>query len=97
MATFSGKGILVHPTSAPSFLLAVAIGAIGWLLIATRTGLPVSTTHSLAGALVGTAVVSAGSHGIVWTEIGRRIALPLVASPLMSLILLVAVLPLVRP
>jgi PiT family inorganic phosphate transporter len=97
VATFSGKGILVHPTSAPSFLLAVAIGAIGWLLIATRTGLPVSTTHSLAGALIGAAVVSAGSQGIVWTAIGGKIALPLVASPLMSLILLVAVLPLVQP
>lgn len=97
LATFSGKGILRQPTSAPAFLLAVAFGAIVWLAIATRTGLPVSTTHSLAGALVGAALVSAGPHGIVWTAMGGKIALPLVASPLMSLILLIAVLPLVQP
>lgn len=97
VATFSGKGILVHPTSAPPFLLAVAIGAIGWLLIATRSGLPVSTTHSIAGALIGAAVVNAGWGGIVWSAIAAKIALPLAASPLMSFILLIAVLPLVRP
>lgn len=97
VATFSGKGILVHPSSAPSFLLAVAIGAIGWLLVATGSGLPVSTTHSIAGALIGAAIVSAGSHQIMWTAIGAKIVLPLAASPLMSFILLIAVLPLVQP
>jgi PiT family inorganic phosphate transporter len=97
VATFSGKDILVQPASAASFLLAVAIGAIGWLSIATWTGLPVSTTHSLAGALAGAAIVSAGVHGVVWTAIGGKIALPLIASPLISLILLIAVLPLVQP
>ncbi len=97
VATFSGKGLLVHPTPAPSFLLAVAIGAIGWLTIATITGLPVSTTHSLAGALAGAAVITAGWNGILWKAMAGKIALPLLASPLMSLILLMAVLPLIRP
>lgn len=97
VATFSGKGLLTTPTSAPPFLLAVAAGAIGWLIIATRTGLPVSTTHSLAGALVGAALVSGGSHAILWGALTRKIALPLLASPLMSLVLLFAILPSLRP
>src|SRR5687768_1594430 len=42
VATFSGKGLLVVPVTAPLFLLAVACGAVGWLIIATRTSLPVS-------------------------------------------------------
>lgn len=97
VATFSGKGILVDPIAAPSFLPAVAIGAIGWLAIATITGLPVSTTHSLAGALAGAAVVSAGWNGVLWKAMAGKIALPLLASPLMALLLLMGVLPLMRP
>src|SRR6266542_2370781 len=97
VATFSGKGILAHPTSAPAFLVAVAAGAIGWLVIATRTGLPVSTTHSLAGALVGAALVGGGWGGVMWSALAKKIALPLLASPLMSLALLLVVLPLLRP
>src|SRR5689334_12160181 len=58
-ATFSGKGLLRVPIASPAFLLAVAIVAIGWLLIATFTGMPVSTTHALAGALCGAGIVSA--------------------------------------
>ncbi|TMC55544.1 MAG: hypothetical protein E6J20_00325 [Chloroflexi bacterium] len=54
VAVFSGKGLL-DATPGTHFLVSVAVGAIGWLIIATRTGLPVSTTHSLVGR-------SAGAH-----------------------------------
>jgi inorganic phosphate transporter, PiT family len=93
VSTFSGKGILVRPLTTPAFLLAIAIGAIGWLLIATLTGLPVSTTHSIAGALIGAAVLQSGVHGVMWNALAVKIALPLVASPVMALVLLVVVLP----
>jgi inorganic phosphate transporter, PiT family len=97
VATFSGRGILTESATSPSFLLAVAAGAIGWLIIATRTGLPVSTTHSMAGALGGAAIVGSGTHGILWTALAGKIALPLVASPFLALVLLMIVLPLLRP
>lgn len=97
VATFSGKGILVQREISSTFLLSTAIGAIGWLIVATRTGLPVSTTHSIAGALAGTAVMEAGMHGVIWKALAAKIALPLVASPLMALILVLIVLPLLRP
>jgi PiT family inorganic phosphate transporter len=97
VATFSGQGILVRPSPAPAFLLAIGIGAIMWLVIATRTGLPVSTTHSLAGALVGATMVIEGPDGIIWTALTTRILLPLLASPIVSVILLMAIVPLMRP
>ncbi|MBA2484982.1 MAG: inorganic phosphate transporter, partial [Nitrospira sp.] len=46
---------LIQPGIAtpPALALAIFIGSMGWVLIASRTGLPVSTTHALTGALVG--------------------------------------------
>lgn len=97
LATFGGNGILTEGATAPWFLVAVAAGAIGWLVIATATGLPVSTTHSLAGALIGAALVNAGPAGIAWRAVGAKFALPLLASPLLSLVILATIFPLVRP
>lgn len=97
VSTFNGKGLLARPQTSHAFLLAVACGAVAWLLVATRTGLPVSTTHSLAGALVGTALVAVGSGGIAWKAIVAKVALPLLVSPAIALILLMALLPLLRP
>ncbi len=95
VAVFSGKGLLATPPVGPGFLVAVTCGAIGWLLIATRTGLPVSTTHALVGGLVGTGLVAAGIGGVSWGAVARRVALPLATSPLVSLALMLAVFPLV--
>ena len=60
-----GSGLLgagVTPTFAAS--VAAIAGASAWVLLATRTGLPVSTTHAIVGAVVGTALVAYGAHGI---------------------------------
>lgn len=61
--TFSAKG-LVPPqlAAAHAFLAAAALGAMGTVLLATRLGLPVSTTHALTGTLVGAGLVAAGRH-----------------------------------
>lgn len=87
VAAFSGKGLLVQPTSDPHFLVAVAIGAILWLAFASATGLPVSTTHALTGALFGAGIYAAGAGGLKWAALGEKFALPLLASPVMSLLL----------
>lgn len=97
IATFSGKGILTHPSTSPAFLLSIACGATLWLIVATLTGLPVSTTHSLAGALVGAALMQSGAASVLWGSLARKIALPLAVSPLVSLLLVLAVSPLLRP
>jgi PiT family inorganic phosphate transporter len=97
VATFSGKGLLANPSSRSGFLLAVACGAIAWLVIATLTGLPVSTTHALTGALCGAGIMAAGVGGVVWTGVARKVALPLALSPLLSLGLMLILAPAVVP
>ncbi|HYL22676.1 MAG TPA: anion permease [Gemmatimonadales bacterium] len=95
VAVFSGKGLLATPASASAFLGAIAAGAIGWLIVATRTGLPVSTTHALVGGLVGTALAAQGVAGVNWGGVIRKTALPLAMSPVLALVLMVAVFPLI--
>ncbi len=62
------------------------LGASIWIFIATWKGLPVSTTHSIVGALVGTGLISGGSSIIHWGKIWGIIA-SWVISPLFSAIL----------
>lgn len=87
VAVFSGGGVLTAATSGPTFSVSVAIGAGVWLTIATRAGLPVSTTHALVGGLVGAGAVAAGFGGVAWGTVAHKVALPLAVSPLLSLAL----------
>ncbi len=96
VAVFSGRGMLVRETADPAFLAAVAVGALAWLIIATRTGLPVSTTHALVGGLVGSGIAAAGIAGVRWEAVAAKAALPLALSPLVSLALMLAVFPVIR-
>ena len=87
VATF-GTGLLAAGTTPDlSAALATILGAAAWVLIATCTGLPVSTTHALVGALAGVGAVAYGPHGVRWNALGAKVALPLVLSPLVSLVL----------
>jgi inorganic phosphate transporter, PiT family len=96
VATFSGKGFLDHPVTGPAFLASVATGACAWVFFASRTGLPVSTTHAIAGALAGAAIVKEGAALLHWSHFGYRVALPLALSPVLSIALIYAVFPLLR-
>lgn len=93
VAVFSGKGLLATPPG-PEFLVAVAAGAVGWLIVATRTALPVSTTHGLVGGLVGAALAAGGAQGVDWAGVMTRTAVPLALSPVLSLLLMLALFPL---
>lgn len=94
VATFNGASLLASGSGSEPFILAVAAGAIGWLVVATRTGLPVSTTHSLIGALVGAAILEGGMGGVLWPAVMGKAAMPLLLSPLLSIALMLALLPL---
>lgn len=72
------------------FFVAVLAGAFGWVLFATRTGLPVSTTHAITGALVGAGLVAFGNAAVQWSFLGAKFAVPLAVSPLLSLAIVYA-------
>ena len=81
---FSGKGLVPDEIVAlPAFALAVGAGAASAVLIATRVGLPISTTHALVGGLVGAGLAS-GVGGVDFAVLGSAFFLPLLLSPFVS-------------
>src|SRR3989338_737597 len=82
--TFSGKGLVPQSiATAPEFLTAVAIGAAITVMVATITGFPISTTHSLTGALVGAGCVAVGSQ-VNFAVLVSAFFLPLLLSPVIA-------------
>lgn len=63
-AAFAGKGDLLAVGMTAS-LLAAGI----WLLLASWLGWPVSTTHSIVGAVIGFAWVGVGSDAVAWGKV----------------------------
>jgi PiT family inorganic phosphate transporter len=61
-------------------MLAALLAAGTWLLIASRNGWPVSTTHSIVGAIVGFAAVGIGVDAVQWGKVGT-IVMSWVVSP----------------
>ena len=64
-------------------MLAALLSAGTWLLIASRKGWPVSTTHSIVGAIVGFAAVGIGVDAVQWSKVGT-IVMSWVVSPVTS-------------
>jgi PiT family inorganic phosphate transporter len=64
-------------------MLAALAAAGTWLLIASRKGWPVSTTHSIVGAIVGFAAVGIGIEAVQWGQVGT-IVMSWVVSPVMA-------------
>ena len=62
-------------------MLASLLAAAIWLLIASSKGWPVSTTHSIVGAIVGFAAVGIGIDAVQWGKVGT-IVMSWVVSPL---------------
>ena len=94
--TFRGKGLVPDAVTArPAFLLAVSLGAALTVMVATRTGMPVSTTHALTGGLVGAGLVAAPGE-VRFEALGGSFVLPLLLSPVVAILLTVLVYPLFR-
>ncbi|HKL51880.1 MAG TPA: inorganic phosphate transporter [Wenzhouxiangellaceae bacterium] len=52
-------------------MLASLLAAGTWLLIASKYGWPVSTTHSIVGAVTGFAVAALGMNAVQWPQLGK--------------------------
>ena len=65
-----------------SSLLAAAI----WVTISTWKEMPISTTHSVVGALVGFGLIAGGTSSVIWEKVGSVVA-SWVLSPVVGCIL----------
>jgi PiT family inorganic phosphate transporter len=91
---FSGAHLVAQAVlGQPEFLSAAALGAAATVLIATRLAAPISTTHALAGALVGSGVAAAGPGQVNFAALGAGIALPLAVAPLLAMALTLGIHP----
>ena len=64
-------------------MLASLLAAGIWLLVASKFGWPVSTTHSIVGAIVGFAAVGIGVEAVHWSKVGT-IVMSWVISPALA-------------
>lgn len=64
-------------------MLSALLAAGIWLLVASRKGWPVSTTHSIVGAVVGFAAVGIGFDAVHWNKVGG-IVLSWVVTPVIA-------------
>ena len=76
-----GAATLTAPISYMLGMLAVLVGCTAWMCIATKFGQPVSSTHSVVGALIGLGVVS--GWGINYAAV-QRIIMSWFLSPLIG-------------
>ena len=84
---FSGKGLVPNELiQTPTFAIAIALGAAITVFSATKIGMPISTTHSLVGALFGAGVMAVGSQ-FNFSRLGNTFLIPLIVSPLMAAVL----------
>ena len=63
-----------HPEILVYGMLAALLAAGCWLALASSKGWPVSTTHSIVGAIVGFAVAGIGIDAVNWGKISQIIA-----------------------
>jgi len=96
LATFGGGLLTDGVTQTLPAALAMLAGAAGCVVLATRAGLPVSTTHAIVGSLIGVAVPAYGVGAVHWAALGGKVVLPLLLSPALSLLLTGALLSAMR-
>ncbi|MEU5789362.1 inorganic phosphate transporter [Micromonospora purpureochromogenes] len=83
-----GDGLVTLPTGVASLgvVFAGVLGAIAWNLITWYFGLPSSSSHALFGGMVGATLLATG--GVVqWANIGEKVVLPMILSPIVGLTL----------
>lgn len=87
LKNFSGKGLIADVLlNTPEFTIAVALGAASTVFLATKIGMPISTTHALVGALAGVGII-ASKGNFNFAKLGSAFFLPLLISPFLAITL----------
>jgi len=63
-----------HPELLVLGMLAALLSAGIWLMVASQRGWPVSTTHTIVGAVVGMAIAALGVDAVQWNKLGEIVA-----------------------
>jgi PiT family inorganic phosphate transporter len=96
IATFQGKNVIPgFLAQSPPFLAAVILGAAATVILASKLGIPISTTHGLTGALFGAGIIAVGSQFGFQTLL-TTFFVPLLMSPLLSVVLAIFAYPLLN-
>jgi len=96
ISMFQGEGLVPDfLIRSEPFLAAVILGAALTVILATKIGMPISTTHSLTGALFGSGIVAVGLQ-LGFQTLLTGFFLPLLVSPLLAVVLAVAGYPLLN-
>jgi PiT family inorganic phosphate transporter len=94
VSMFQGKGLVPDfLIRSEPFLAAVILGAALTVILSTKIGMPISTTHGLTGALFGSGFVALGSQ-VGFHTLLTGFFMPLLISPVISVALAAAGYPL---
>jgi PiT family inorganic phosphate transporter len=94
ISIFQGKGLVPSElTRSEPFVAAVVLSAALTVMLATKIGMPISTTHSLTGALFGSGLLALG-FDLGFKSLAINFFAPLLISPLCALSLAVLGFPL---
>lgn len=79
----STDSFMGHPDILILGMMSALFAAGIWLVVASQKGWPVSTTHSIIGAIVGFAIISVGMEAVQWSKfsgiVGSWFITPLIA------------------
>jgi len=82
---FSGKGLIPDELiQTPAFAVSIAFGAASTVFLASKIGMPISTTHGLVGTLLGSGMVAVGT-AFNFSKLGNTFLMPLIVSPVIAL------------
>jgi inorganic phosphate transporter, PiT family len=85
VATTIGSGLVSGAAAnAQTVVAAALVGGIVWNLITWRLGIPSSSSHALIGGLLGAAALAAGPGSWQLQQIGFKVVLPLIGSPVVG-------------
>jgi len=87
LKAFSGRGLVPNSVvDDPAFAASVALAAGLTVALATRIGMPISTTHALIGGLVGAGAMAAAS-ALNLSSLTQQFVAPLLLGPIIAFVI----------
>lgn len=85
VAATIAKGLIDARLVTLELVFAGLVGGIVWNLLTWLFGIPSSSSHALIAGMVGAMIAAAGGHGVNWSVVVSRVAVPAVAASLIAL------------